>query len=82
MSSAECTREVRSAGCEGCTVKCEESVRLALHCAGVVRRSCSWTTSQDALHQLMTRAPARSDRQVCSSTEDHVVCKNTSTVRR
>ena len=45
MSSAECTREVRSAGCEGCTVKCEESVRLALHCAGVVRRSCSWTTS-------------------------------------
>ena len=42
---------------------------------------------QDALHQLMTRAPARSDRQVCSGTEvipthNHVVCKNTSTVRR
>ena len=52
MSSAKCNCEVRSAGCEACTVKCEESVRLALHCAGVVRRSCSWTAS---VQQLRTK---------------------------
>jgi hypothetical protein len=34
VSSEKCKCEVRSAGCEACTVKC---VRLALHCAGVVR---------------------------------------------
>ena len=52
MLSAKCKCEVRSAGCEACTVKCEESVRLALRCAGVVRRSCSWTTS---VQQLRTQ---------------------------
>ena len=46
--------EVRSAGCEACTVKCEESIRLALHCTGVARRSCSWTTSAQ---QLRTKQP-------------------------
>ena len=40
---------MRSAGCEACTVKCEESFRLALHCAGVARRSCSWTTTPQQL---------------------------------
>ena len=44
-SRGMCKCEVRSVGCEACTVKCEESVRLALHCAEVVRRSGSWTTS-------------------------------------
>ena len=45
---------VRSASvkCEECSVKCEESGCLALHCAGVVRRSCSWTTT---LQQLRTK---------------------------
>jgi hypothetical protein len=27
------------------SVKCEESVHLALRCTGVARRSCSWTTT-------------------------------------
>ena len=35
-----------------CIVKCEESVCLALHCTGVARRSCSWTTT---LQQLRTK---------------------------
>jgi len=52
VSSAKCKCEVRSAGCEACTVKCEESLRLALHCAGAARRSCSWTTT---LQQLLTK---------------------------
>ena len=45
----EMKRGVRSAGvkyevqgCEECSVMCEESVRLALHCTGVALRSCSW----------------------------------------
>jgi len=52
VSSEKCKCEVRSAGCEACTVKCEESVCLALDCAGAVRRSCSWTTS---VQQLRTK---------------------------
>ena len=44
--------EVWSAGCEERSVKCEESVCLALRCAGVARRSCSWTTT---LQQLRTK---------------------------
>ena len=44
--------EVRSAGCEERSVKCEESLRLELHCAGVVHRSCSWTTT---VQQLRTK---------------------------
>ena len=55
MPSAKCKCEVRSAGCEACTVKCEESVRLALHCAGVVGRSCSWTTSVQQLRTMHAR---------------------------
>ena len=52
MSSAKCKCEVWSEGCEECNVKCEESVCLALHCTGVARRSCSWTTT---LQQLRTK---------------------------
>ena len=55
MLSEKCKCEVRSAGCEACTVKCEESVCLALHCAGAVRRSCSWTTSVQQLRTKHTR---------------------------
>ena len=33
-------------------VNCEGSLRLALHCTGVARRSCSWTTT---LQQLRTK---------------------------
>ena len=32
--SVKCKCEVWSAGCEECSAKCDESVRLALHCAG------------------------------------------------
>ena len=32
--------------------KCEESLRLALPCTGIARRSCSWTTT---LQQLRTK---------------------------
>ena len=31
--------------CEERSLKCEESVRLALHCNVVARRSCSWTAT-------------------------------------
>ena len=41
VSSAKCKCEVWSVGFEECNVKCEESLRLALHCAGVARRSCN-----------------------------------------
>ena len=43
--SAKCKCEVWSVKCEECSVKCPGSFRLVLHCAGVARRSCSWTTS-------------------------------------
>ena len=43
--SVKCKCEVWSVKCEECSVKCPESFRLVLHCAGVARRSCSWTTS-------------------------------------
>ena len=33
-------------------MKCEESLRLALHCTGVAHGSCSWTTT---LQQLRTK---------------------------
>ena len=36
----KCKCEVWSVGCEECSVKCEGSVRLELHCTGVLRRSC------------------------------------------
>ena len=55
-------REVGSAGCEECRVKCEESVRLALHCAGAVCRSCSGTTTRQQVrtkHARMSLAGAR-----------------------
>ena len=56
--SVECEVQVWSAGCEECSVKCEESLRLALHCAGVARRSCSWTTTpQTASHKARTHGP-------------------------
>ena len=55
MSSAKCKCEVRSAGCEACTVKCEGSVRLALHCARVARRSRSWTASAQQLRTKHAR---------------------------
>ena len=45
MWSVKCKCEVSSVGCEECSVICEESVRLELHCAGVAGRSCSWTTT-------------------------------------
>ena len=41
----KCKCEVWSAGCEACSMKCEESVHLELHCTGVLRRPCSWTTT-------------------------------------
>ena len=44
--------EVWSVKGEECSVKCAESLRLALHCTGVARRSCSWTTS---VQQLRTK---------------------------
>ena len=47
--------QVRSVGCEACTVKCEESVRLALHCTGAARRSCSWTTTMQQVRTKHTR---------------------------
>ena len=40
--NVKCKCEAWSAGCEGCSVKCEESVHLALHCHVVARPSCSW----------------------------------------
>ena len=43
--SMKCKCEVWSAGCEECSVKCEESVCLALHGTRVAHRSCSWATS-------------------------------------
>ena len=45
---------VRSASvkCEVQGVKSEESLRLALHCTGVARRSCSWTAT---VQQLRTK---------------------------
>ena len=48
---------VRSASLkrEECSVKCEESACLALHCAGVVRRSCSRTTSAQQLRTKRAR---------------------------
>ena len=48
----KCKCEVWSVGCEEYNVKCEESVCLTLHCTGVPRRSCSWTTT---LQQLRTK---------------------------
>ena len=48
----KCKCEVWSVGCEECSVKCEESVCLELHCTGVLRRSCSWTTT---VQQLRTK---------------------------
>ena len=41
--------EVWSVKCEECSVKCEESLRLALRCTGVARRSCAWTTTLQQL---------------------------------
>ena len=38
-------------------MKCEESLRLALHCTGVARRSCSWTTSVQQLRKARMRGP-------------------------
>jgi len=35
----KCKCEVWRAGSEECTVKCEESVRLELHCAGVAAQA-------------------------------------------
>ena len=43
--SVKCKCEVWSAGCEERSMQCKESVRLELHCTGVARRSCSWTTT-------------------------------------
>ena len=54
MWSVKCKCEVRSGGFEECSVKCEESVRLALHCAGVARRSCAWITT---VQQVRTHGP-------------------------
>ena len=56
--SVKCKCEVWSAGCEECSVKCEESVHLALtlHCAGVARRSCSWTTTVQQVRPKHARA--------------------------
>ena len=45
--SAKC--EVWSKGCEECSVKCAEQVRLALNCDVIARRSCSWTTCNNAI---------------------------------
>ena len=53
--SVECEVQVWSAGCEECSVKCEESLRLALHCTGVARRSCSWTTTPQQLRTKHAR---------------------------
>ena len=52
--SVKCEVQVWSVdvGFEECNVKCEESLGLALHCAGVARRSFSWTTT---LQQLRTK---------------------------
>ena len=50
--SAKCKCEVWSAGCEEYSLKREESLPLVLHCAGVARTSCSWTTT---LQQLRTK---------------------------
>ena len=55
VSSVKCRCEVWSAGCEACTVKCEESVCLALHCTGAARRSCSWTTTAQQVHTKHAR---------------------------
>ena len=52
--------EVRGVKCT-----CEESVHLALHCTGVARRSCSWTTTAQQVRTkhartgLATSAPPR-----------------------
>ena len=50
--SVECEVQVWSVECEECSVKCAESLRLALPCTGVAGRSCSWTTS---VQQLRTK---------------------------
>ena len=47
-----CFRCFQDATVRSASVKCEESLRLALHCTGVARRSCSWTTT---LQQLRTK---------------------------
>ena len=64
VPSVKCKCEVRSAGCEVCTVKCEESIRLALHCTGVARRSCSWTTSAQQLRTKHARTGLASARRI------------------
>ena len=51
-SSDEMRWDDMKCGVWSASVKCEESVCLALHCAGVVCRSCSWTTS---VQQLRTK---------------------------
>ena len=43
--SVKCKCEAWSAGCEECSVKCEENVCLMLHCNVVARRSRSWTAT-------------------------------------
>ena len=40
----------RSVGCDACNVTPAAIARLALHCAWVARRSCSWTTTSPLHH--------------------------------
>ena len=44
VRSVKCV--VWCAVCETCSVKCEENVRLELHCNVIADRSCSWTSTQ------------------------------------
>ena len=53
-------------------MKCEDSVCLALHCAGVALRlrSCSETTSVRQVHAKHARTGLAGARRVCASSVD------------
>ena len=54
VSNVKCKCEVRCAGCETCTVKCEESAPLALHCTGVAQVMFLDNISATASHKART----------------------------
>ena len=70
MWSAKGKCEVWSVKCEECSVKCAESLRLALPCAGVARKSCSWTTSAQQLPTKHARTHGPGWRTVNASSID------------
>ena len=71
---------VWSAGCEKCSVKCEENVRLALHCNVMAHRSCSWTTTQQqARTHAWTTTPGGRTAHASSIDEKGLIVKSKAT---